>query len=213
MLSTKSKKKLLKKSRLYVIVDKKISVGRSVSGIAYKLEQAGVDIIQLRDKCPNRQNFLKEAAALSGLLLDTKTIFIINDYLDIAKLTNSDGVHLGQDDVPIEIARRILGDDKIIGISCHSLTQATKAQNAGADYISIGPIFPTSTKPEYKPVGLDLVRRCKRKIKIPFFAIGDINPNNLPGVVSAGAKRIAVCRAICQSKNIPLAVKNLAKKL
>jgi thiamine-phosphate pyrophosphorylase len=209
----KSKKMLLKGSRLYLIIDKKISGRNSIFDIVTKIKGPGVDMIQFRDKQSNKKDILKNAFLIHKLLLNTKKLFIVNDYLDIAKIIDSDGVHLGQADTPIEIARRILGKDKIIGISCHNLKQALLAQNRGADYIGIGPIFATPTKPEYEPIGLDLIRALKEKIKIPFFVIGDVNLNNISRILSTGAERIAICRAILQAKNIPCAVKDFSRIL
>jgi thiamine-phosphate pyrophosphorylase len=150
---------------------------------------------------------------MRDLLLNSKSIFIINDYIDIAKILDADGIHLGQDDISIGIARKILGKGKIIGISCHNLEQALRAQEKGADYISIGPVFPTSTKPNAKPISLRLIKKISRKIKIPFFAIGGINENNIIEVLSRGAKRVAVCRAVCQAKDIPITIKKLSEAI
>ncbi len=205
----KSKKKLLKKSRLYVIVDKKISGKKPVFNIADKIKAAGIDIIKFRDKESDKETIIKEASGLRRLLLNTPTLFIINDYIDVAKIVDSDGLHLGQDDTSIEIARRILGKDKIIGVSCHNLKQAIRAQNKGADYISVGPVNPSPIKPEYRPVGLALIKALKGKIKIPFFAIGGIGGDNINETLLSGAKRIALCRVICKAKNISLAVRKL----
>ena len=190
------KKKLLEKSYLYLIVDKKIARNQPLSSIVNRIKYCGVDIIQYRDKESKKEDILKNAFLLQKSLLNTKCVFIINDYLDVAKLVNSDGIHLGQDDASIEIARKVLGRDKIIGISCHNLKQALAAQKRGADYIAIGPVFATSTKPEYKPIGLNLIKKLKAKIKIPFFAVGGINQSNINKVKSFGAERVAVCRAI-----------------
>lgn len=201
------KKKLLKESRLYVILDKKRLRNKPVFGIADKIKDSGIDIVQLRDKESKIESLLKDAYALRKSSSNSKTLFIINDYIDIAKITDSDGIHLGQEDTPIEIARQILGKDKIIGVSCHNLRQAKEAQNRGADYISIGPIFSTPTKPEYKPVGLGLIKEVNKIIKIPFFAIGGIDQKNLNKVLSHQVKRVALCKAICQVKDISLAAK------
>lgn len=209
----KSKKELLKRPHLYAIVDKKICGKRPLLNIARIIKDAGVDIIQFRDKKSQKESVLEDARALQKKLVNTKTIFIINDYLDIAKIVNSEGVHLGQDDISIEIARKILGKDKIIGISCHNLREALNAQHRGADYISIGPLFPTTTKPEYKGIGLGLIKKCKKKLKIPFFGIGGINENNIKEVLSSGIKRVAICSAICQSKNISVTTRNFTRLL
>ena len=207
------KKKLLKESRLYVIVDKKVSGVRPIFNIVSKIKDLGADIIQLRDKESKKESILKEAYKLRKLLTNTQTLFIINDYIDIAKLVDSDGIHLGQNDLPLETARQLLGKDKIIGISCHNLNQAIEAQKNGADYISIGPVFSTPTKPEYKAVGLDLIRKVKKAVQIPFFVIGGINENNITEILSSGIKRAAICRAICRAKDIPFAIKKFSKIL
>ncbi len=203
----KLKKKLLKESRLYIIIDKKVSEKKRILKIARRIKGSGADIIQFRDKGPDRGITAQDALLLHKLLSNTNTIFIINDYLDIAKILGSDGIHLGQRDASIARARSILGKDKIVGVSCHNLRQAFAAQKAGADYISIGPVFPTSIKPKYKPIGLNLIKKLKAKIKIPFFVIGGINASNINRVLSCGAKRIAVCRAVLKAKNIPSRVK------
>jgi thiamine-phosphate pyrophosphorylase len=202
----KSKKRLLENSRLYAIIDKKTCRKKSILDIANKIRNQCIDIVQYRDKESDKKALFKNAQDLQRILSDTKIIFIVNDYLDIAKIINSDGLHLGQNDTSIEIARKILGKDKVIGISCHNLKQAIVAQKRGADYISIGPIFSTPIKPEYKSVGLKLIKQIKGKVKIPVFAIGAINETNLKEVLSYGAKRVGVLRAICQSRNIPLTI-------
>lgn len=210
----KSKKRWLKGSRLYLIVDKKAAGRRSLSDIAKKAKYCGAGLIQLRDKESKKADILKEAFRLQKLLLNSKTLFIVNDYLDIAKLVDSDGLHLGQLDTSIEIARRVLGPDKIIGISCHNLKQAIQAQDKGADYIGIGPIFPTPTLPQIKKgIGLSLIKDIKKKIKIPFFVIGNVNPHNINEILASGAKRVAICRAILQAKDITLAAKCFYNKL
>ena len=207
------KKRLLKESRLYVIVDKKVSGSRPIFNIVSEIKDLGTDIIQLRDTGSKKESILKDAYKLRKLLTNTQALFIINDYIDIAKIADSDGIHLGQNDLPLDTARQLLGKDKIIGVSCHNLNQAIQAQKNGADYISIGPIFPTPTKPEYKAVGLGLIKKVKEVIHIPFFVIGGINENNINDILSLGVKRTAVCRAICRAKDIPSTIKKLSKIL
>jgi thiamine-phosphate pyrophosphorylase len=167
-----------------------------------KIKYLGADIIQLRDKKSKKEDILKESFVLQRILSKAGCLFIVNDYLDIAKIADCDGLHIGQQDTSIGIARKLLGRDKIIGISCHSLTQALKAQENGADYIGLGPIFSTPTKPEYKPIGLDSIKECIKKIKIPVFVIGGINKDNLNEVLAYGAKRVVICRGVCQAGNI-----------
>jgi len=173
----------------------------------------GVGIIQLRDKVSDKSHVLSLASKLARCLSKTKTLFIINDYVDIAFLSGADGVHLGQQDLPLKQARKVLGRDKIIGISCHNLCQALKAQKEGADYIGIGPIYPTATKPEYRAIGLRVLRQLKHQIKIPYFAIGNIHEGNIKEITAAGARRIAVCRAILKADNPNRAASQLFKKI
>jgi thiamine-phosphate pyrophosphorylase len=197
----KPRKNLLKKSHLYLIADKTTAKNESLEKITRQIKKSKVNIVQLRAKDARINTIVKTAYAMQKELLDTKILFIINDYPDIAKIVGADGVHIGQDDVSIQIARDILGKDKIIGVSCHSLKQAILAQRKGADYVALGPVFPTPTKPKTKAIGLKTLGPCKEKIKIPIFAIGSINRKNLQEVLAQGAKNIAVCRAILRSKN------------
>lgn len=208
-----SKKKLLKKSLLYLILDKETAGQKDLPDIALQVKDSGVGIIQFRDKFSCKSSILKDAFSLRRSLRGSKVIFIINDYLDVAKIVDSDGLHLGQLDLSIEIVRRVLGKDKIIGVSCHNLRQALTAQEKGADYIGIGPLFSTPTKPQYRPIGLKLIRELNNKIRIPFFVIGDVNLGNLGKIISSGAKRVAVCRAILKSNNISFAAKSFCKTL
>jgi thiamine-phosphate pyrophosphorylase len=201
------KKKLLRESRLYAIIDKQVLGKSSLNQAAAIIAKGGAQIIQLRDKSSGKKAVFEEALFLKKLLAKAKTIFIVNDHADIAKAVNSDGVHLGQDDLPVEVVRRFLGQDKIIGLSCHNIKQAVEAQDRGADYIAIGPIFSTSTKPNAKAVGLDLIRQCQKMIKVPFFAIGGINEANIESVLSCAGKRIAVCQAICLAADMQAATR------
>ena len=130
----KLRKKLLEESRLYIIVDKEACGRRSLIDTALKLKGPYCVIAQLRDKRSDKRSILRDALRLRNLFLNTKTIFIINDYLDIAKIADADGIHLGQGDSSIETARKILGDDKIIGISCHSLKEALEASKNVAHF-------------------------------------------------------------------------------
>ena len=182
---------------------------KSLSEVVRASLKAGVKIVQLRDKTEDISGFYKNALLIKGFTAN-KALFIINDRADIAKLSRSDGLHLGQRDLPLKAARQLLGSNKIIGKSCHSLKQAIKAQKEGADYISIGPIFKTPTKPGYKPVGLNLLKEARARLKIPVVAIGGINKDNIKSVREAGAKIIAVVRAVCKAKNIVKAVQQLS---
>ena len=209
----KLRKHLLKKSRVYLILDRPGLSGFSLKKISSLVSGREIGLIQLRDKFSAQADRLKFAIKLAKHLASTKALLIINDYVDVAVACGADGVHLGQDDLSLKQARKVLGKDKIIGISCHNLAQALKAQKEGADYIGIGPIYATATKPEYRPIGLDILGKLKDKIKIPYFAIGDIHAGNLKEIIAAGARRVAVCRAILKAHNPKAAVRQLYKIL
>ncbi|MFA6357239.1 MAG: thiamine phosphate synthase [Candidatus Omnitrophota bacterium] len=205
----KSRKNLLKKSQLYLILNRQLENKGSLEKICSDFSGKGIDVIQLRDKVSAKKEVLNFALYLAKYFKASKTLFIINDYTDIALASGADGVHLGQDDSSIKEAKKILGKGKIIGVSCHSLQQALKAQKEGADYIGIGPIYSTPTKPEYKAIGLETLRQLKGKIKIPYFAIGDIGQENIKAIVANGATRVAVCRAILNAKSAKRTVRQL----
>lgn len=199
--------------RLYVIIDKKAALGRDLVYIAGEAIAGGADVIQLRDKESEAREFVEAGRAMRKAVGKEKTLFIINDRPDIALAVGADGVHLGQDDLPVDCARSILGKDKIIGLSTHSLEQASAAQDSGADYIGVGPVFSTPTKPGYKAVGLGLIRKVKEMDGIPFVAIGGISAANIGDVIAAGASRVAVVRAVCGAEDIRGAAKSLKDKL
>lgn len=207
------RKNLLKRFQLYLILDKQSFTQRSLENIYVNPFACGIGMIQLRDKVSAKSAVLKFAVKLSRRLSGCKTLFIVNDYIEVALISGADGVHLGQKDLPLKQARKILGQDKIIGISCYNLRQAQAAQKDGADYIGIGPIYATSTKPGVKPIGLSFLRELKNKIKIPYFAIGNICADNINEITAAGARRVAVCRAILEADNPKAAAKELFKKI
>jgi len=138
---------------------------------------------------------------------------VINDRVDVAVAVGADGVHLGQDDLPVEAARGLLGPERLIGKSTHSVEQATTAESEGVDYIGFGPIFPTPTKPDYQGVGLDLLRQAARDIHVPMVCIGGIDISNLETVVNAGAERVAVVRAVCAAADPEAAARALKHRL
>lgn len=207
------KKKLLTESRIYLILDKDTCGEKNILRVAKKVKDMRNCIIQLREKKTDLRTILKNARRLKSMLRSSGPVFIVNDHADIAKLAGADGVHLGQNDLPVSQARKILGRGKIVGVSCHNLKQAIIAQRDGADYIGIGPVFSTPTKPEYRAVGTPLLKEVKKRISIPAFAIGGINKDNLGLVSSAGIKRIAVCRPICLSRNPVKSINELLCKL
>jgi thiamine-phosphate pyrophosphorylase len=209
----RSRKNLLRRSRLYLILDRPGYSKFSLKKISRLVGGNKIGLLQLRDKSSDKTDVLKFAAKLAKKLAFTKTLFIINDYIDVASAVSADGVHLGQKDISLKRARKILGKDKLIGISCHNLAQALQAQKQGADYIGIGPVYVTATKPGCRAIGLAEAAKLKAKIRIPYFAIGNINQGNIHQVASCGIKRVAVCRAILGAAKPRQAVKQLHHKL
>ncbi len=203
---------LLKNSRLYVIVDRDVIKKRDVAKVTEDALRGGADIIQLRDKSSSDKRLLQCAKKIKNITRKYKRIFIINDRADIARLVNADGVHLGQNDIPIKEARRLLGK-KIVGVSTHSLSDAKKAQKKGADYIGAGPIFETPTKKNLSPIGLSILTKLRKEIDIPFFAIGGISISDIPDVKKSGEERIAVVSSAIKTNNVYKAVRKLRKAL
>lgn len=162
---------------------------------------AGITFIQYREKQRTRRAIHEEAIKLRDLTRAYNAIFIINDHADIALAAEAEGVHLGQDDLPLQEARKIMGR-KIVGVSTHSIEQAQSAEAGGADYIGFGPIFPTSTKNAGAPRGVDILRQIKQNCSIPVVAIGGISIETAADVMKAGADAVAVASAICRGDMI-----------
>jgi thiamine-phosphate pyrophosphorylase len=181
--------------RLCVITDGRGSPGE-FDILVRSLVAAGVGAIQLRDKRLCDRELLGRARQLRELTRQTSTLAIVNDRPDLAAICQADGVHLGQDDVAVREARRIVGPRVLVGVSTHSIAQARQAVLDGADYLGVGPVFPSSTKQFAEFVGLELVRQVAAEISLPAFAIGGISAQNAHEVVAAGAVRVAVSGAI-----------------
>jgi thiamine-phosphate pyrophosphorylase len=174
--------------------------------------EAKVRLFQLRVKTPETRTFYQAAEALCPLVQQGGGTFIVNDRCDVAMAVGADGVHLGQDDLPLADARAILGSGKLIGISTHNLTQAIQAEAGGADYIGFGPIFPTTTKENPDPVvGLAGLREVRAKVRIPIVAIGGITAKNAADVLAAGADCIAVVSAVLSAPDPGKAIAELMK--
>ena len=202
-----SKKSVLKKSDIYAILDIGSCRNRNISKFTKELIKNKIRIIQLRDKTSSYKEIFRKSLLIKKIIKN-KALFIINDYPEICLLTDADGIHLGQDDLSLKFARDVLGDDKLIGVSCHNLKQAEHAQRNGADYISFGPIYKTPIKREYETIGIKKINLLKKKIKIPFFLIGGIDNSQLIKLKPFRISRIAICRALCKTKNI-----NINKKI
>ncbi len=180
---------------LCFITDQKVS-GLSYEDMTRKVLTRGVRWVQFREKERSRHDIYGEAIRLRRLTRDYNAVLIINDFLDIAVCVGADGVHLGQDDLPLKEARKIMGRNKIIGISTHSLEQAIEAEKNGADYIGFGPVFPTSTKDAGKPKGIEMLHEVKKQVSIPVVAIGGIGLGNISSVLQTGIDAVAVASAI-----------------
>jgi thiamine-phosphate diphosphorylase len=170
--------------------------GLSFLDMTQAVLRAGVGWVQYRDKNASRRKVYEEAIKLKDLAGKHNAVFIVNDYSDIALAVDADGVHLGQDDLPVKEARKILGNGKIIGVSTHCIEQALEAEQAGADYLGFGPVFHTSTKDAGSPRGIDLLEEIKNKVSIPVVAIGGINFENIHSVLETGVDAVAVASAI-----------------
>ena len=201
-------KRCLKNCKLYLILDTEVHSYTKLFEIAKQSiqarlpdGQAGVDIIQLRDKNGLAKDVLKFSKQVLRLT-EGKVPFIINDRVDVAILCGADGVHLGQEDIPLKEARKVMGPKVVIGVSCQTFKHAQKAQREGADYIGFGSIFKTLTKPKRSPIDLNLLKEVIKKIHIPVFAIGGVNLDNIRQLKEIGVERFAVCRAICEAENV-----------
>lgn len=213
-LKEKYNKFMLEDKKLYLVTnsDKFESEDLFLDAVASALK-GGVDILQLREKNMPANKIIELGKKVKLLCAEYGATFIVNDRVDIAYVLDADGVHLGQDDMDIESARKILGSNAIIGISTHAPEQAQKAVNDGADYIGMGPVFTTPTKPGRQSVGLEYVKWVSENIKIPAFAIGGIDLDNVQDVINAGAKKVAVVRAIINSDNPEKAAQEFLKVL
>jgi thiamine-phosphate pyrophosphorylase len=200
-------------SGLYVILDRQFLAGRDELDIAGQIIEGGARVIQLRDKQSKKGELLLAAQKLKELCSQAGVLFIINDYLDLAMAVDAAGLHIGQEDLPLPVVRRQLPVDKIVGCSVTTVSQATKAQNEGADYIAVGSIFPTTTKKEVTVVGVDMLKEVKRIVYTPLVAIGGINQSNVGEVVAAGADAVAVISAVLGEKDVRGAVQKLVTKM
>lgn len=199
-------------ARLYGFIDTAYLEDRDPAEVTRELIAGGVDIIQVRAKDCSHAERVQLALAVLGVAFRDGIPVIVNDDVDAAFESGADGVHLGQEDWAATPRDR-LANMRIVGLSTHSLEQALRAERDGADYIGVGPVFATGTKPNVKPVGLDLVKEVAGKVAVPFFAIGGINLENIASVQQAGATRVAVVSAILKAPNISKAAAALKEKL
>ncbi len=212
---------VFKENKIYFVTNEKLSLGRSDYSVIKEVIEAGVNVIQLRDKHASKKVLLQKALKIKQLIEKQKkpVIFIINDHLDIALASEADGVHLGQDDLPLLAAKKIIKKAQqkiIVGISTHNLPEALKAQKEGADYINIGPLFPTTTKENnYPPIclsGFSSLENIIKKIKIPFSVMGGIKQKHLADLFTIGVKTVAMITEITQQKNIKKHIQSLLQE-
>jgi len=195
-------KELLNKIDLYFITDPKLTK-KDIFKDANSAIRAGVKIIQYREKEKDTKYMIEEATKIKEVCKENNILFLINDRVDVALAVDADGVHLGREDMPYTKARTLLGNERIIGLTIHNLEEAIEAENIGADYIGVSPIFETKTKPDAgKPSGLQLLIDLKENIKIPYVAIGGINEYNIKSVLSTGTRYVAIISAIITKDNV-----------
>jgi thiamine-phosphate pyrophosphorylase len=156
----------------------------------------GVDAVQLRSRSLTDREMLRVGQQVKALCAKHGALFLINNRIDLAMILDSDGVHIGHEDIPIAQVRSLIGHRKILGMSTHSIPEALEAKRAGADYVSCGPLWATPTKPEYKPVGLGLIGLYNAAVTIPYVAIGGIDVTNFDQVLESGAKTVGIVRAL-----------------
>lgn len=185
----------LAKTRLYALVDA-TSSSEQFERLVHALCEGGVDVIQLRDRSKDDRTLIERARRGIAVTGPSNVLFIMNDRADLALAADCDGVHIGQDELPIEFARQILGANRLIGVSTHSVDQARRAETDGADYIGCGPVFPGRTKQFDDYVGTELLTLVAKEVTVPAFAIGGIDASNVAQVLDAGFHRIAVTGAI-----------------
>ncbi len=188
--------------RLYGIVDLSYIEESEAARVVEQMIEGGVDLIQLRGKEKPLDELIDYAARLHELTARSSTPLIVNDHAEVASQIPVEGVHVGQDDDPIEVARRKAGREIVVGKSTHSVEQALTAQREGADYLGFGPIFATPTKPDYPPIGLSDIGRVHAEVDLPIFCIGGINIDNLQSVIDAGAKRVVMVSALLKAHSI-----------
>lgn len=203
----------MKNWKLYVILDRELAGDRNLKSLTEEIIGGGADVIQLRDKISTTRVFAKEARLVREITKHSGIQFIVNDRPDIAKAVYADGVHLGQDDLDVGSARAVLGRYGLVGVSCHSIGDALAAKKSGADYIGLGPIFKTATKPALGPLGTGIISDVIKNVDIPVVCIGGINIDNIENILDCGAEIVAAASAIIKSNDPCLATQEILKFL
>lgn len=193
---------------IYLVTEDAGPLERRLQAVSEALA-AGARVVQLRDKHTPKRQLLEEARAMKALCREWGAVFIVNDDVALAWAADADGVHVGQEDLPVEEARKLLGESKLIGLSTSALEQAIEAVRLGVDYIGVGAIYPTPTKLKAKTRGIELLQSVRAAVDIPLVAIGGIDASNAAEVFAAGADAVAVVRAVFAQPNVGDAARKL----
>jgi thiamine-phosphate pyrophosphorylase len=205
--------RLFEQVDVYPVTCERLSEGRSNLEVLEAVIQGGSKIIQLREKEYPKRDLYNLALKFREITTRGRVLLIINDHVDIALAVDADGVHLGQEDLPLQVARK-LAPELLIGASTHSLQQALQAEKDGADYVNIGPIFPTKTKDGVgRSLGPKAISEISPQIKVPFTVMGGINAENIDQVLAEGARRVAMVTAITRAADIAAKVRSLKEKI
>jgi len=199
---------------LYLVTDRGYIGDRNLRDVVDQAVKGGVTIVQLREKEVSTREFIELALNIKNDLKSKKIPLIINDRVDVAMAVKADGVHLGQEDMPVELAREIMGEDYIIGLSIENMDQLREAENKDIDYIGLSPLFVTETKPELNHQwGLKGLQQAARETSHKIVAIGNIDADNAARVIQSGARGVAVVSAICASSDPQAAAKSISKEI
>ncbi len=199
---------------LYVITDEAIASGRTHAEIARLACAGGADAIQLRDKCCGTRELCRTGREIRAITKETGALFILNDRLDVALACGADGVHLGQDDLRIDVARQLAPRPFVIGVSVRNVDEAVTAEEAGANYVAVSPVFSTASKENAGPgLGLAALRKIRAAVTIPVIAIGGISRENVSEVIRAGADGVAVISAVAGQPDIAAACRDLKDRI
>lgn len=198
---------------LYAVTDRTWADDVTLMEQVKQALDGGITFLQLREKKLSEEEFIKEAQEMKKLAQEYKIPFVINDNIKVALEVDADGVHIGQDDMSVQEARKLLGEDKIIGVSAHNVKEAVKAQKGGADYLGVGAVCATSTKKDANVVSKEEIKKIKEAVDIPIVAIGGIKQDNIKTLQGTGVDGVAVVSAIFAAKDITKAAKELLKSV
>jgi thiamine-phosphate pyrophosphorylase len=208
----------LERARFYAILDTGYVAPDHLYRVAEQMVRGGVDLIQFRAKGMGLAEIVRMGQGLREMIpaIDAPTprpLFVLNDHPGLAEEIGVDGVHVGQDDLSVATAREQAGAEVLVGKSTHSLAQAIAAEREGPDYIGVGPLFATPTKPDYAPVGLELIGQVAAQVRVPQFCIGGVNEKTLPSVIAAGARRVVIVSDLLKSGDIPAYCRRVRESL